>query len=177
MQVAVIGDSIVHGGIDKDQGGWVNRLKIISEKKGRGDHVFNLGLGGNNSGMILERTDGEVKARIGHVKNIIFSTGTNDMNLEMPLLEYKKNLVAMGAIAKAYDKKVFFMGLHLRSDGDWAEKTTAYDATVQEVCREGGYTYIPTHDLIVAEHLNDGVHPNGAGHAKLAARAAEYMKD
>ena len=164
-------------GIDKEMGGWVNRLKIISDNEGRGDHVFNLGLGGNNSGMILERTDAEVKARIGHVKNIIFSTGTNDMNLEMPLDEYKKNLTTMGAIAKGYEKTVYFMGLHLRSDGDWAEKTAAYDAVVQKVCSEGGYTYIPTHNLIVAEDMNDGVHPNGEGHAKLAARAAEFMKD
>lgn len=177
MQVAVIGDSIVHGGIDKEMGGWVARLKVLSDNQNRGDHVFGLGLGGNNSGQILARTDSEIKARVGHVKNIIFSTGTNDMNMEMPLDEYKKNLTQCGAIAAGYDKKVYFMGLHLRSDGDWSEKTAAYDAVVKEVCNEGGYTYIPTHDLIAAEDMNDGVHPNGKGHQKICDRVAEFMKD
>lgn len=177
MQVAVIGDSIVHGGIDKEMGGWVARLKILSDNQGRGDHVFNLGLGGNNSGQILARADVEIKARVGHVKNIIFSTGTNDMNMKISLAEFKNNLAQCGAVAAGYDKKVFFMGLFLRSDGDWSETTNAFDAVIQEVCRENGYFYIPTADVIVPEDLADGVHPNAAGHAKLCTRVAEFMTD
>jgi len=177
MQVAVIGDSIVHGGIDKEGGGWVNRLKIHSDGEKRGDHVFNLGLGGNNSRHMLERADIEIKARVGHVKNIIFSTGTNDMNLKIPLSEFQENLERLGKIATGYGKKVYFMGLFLRTDRDTAKETKDYDDVIRDVCKSGGYTYLPTADVICAEDLLDGCHPNARGHAKLCARVAEFMKD
>lgn len=177
MQVAVLGDSIVHGGIDEECGGWVNRLKVQSWREGRGDHVFNLGLGGNTSRDMLARADIEIQARVNHVKNIIFSTGTNDMNLRMPLTEFQANLAQLGAIAAGYGMKVYFMGLFLRTDQGTAEDTAAYDAVIREVCASGGYTYIPTADVINADDLVDGCHPNAQGHAKLCARAAAFMTD
>ena len=177
MQVVVIGDSIVHGGIDKEFGGWVARLKIKSDCANRGDHVFNLGLGGNSSRDMLARAEGEIKARQGHVKNVIFSTGTNDMNLKIPLVEFKSNLEQLGRIASGFGKKVYFMGLFMRSDRDSAKETAEYDASIRAVCTGGGYTYIPTADVICAEDLQDACHPNASGHAKLCDRVAEFMKD
>jgi len=177
MQVAVIGDSIVHGGIDAEFGGWVARLKIQSVCERRGDHVFNLGLGGNTSRHMLDRAEGEIKARLGHVKNIIFSTGTNDMNIKMPLAEFQTNLERLGEIAAGHGKKVYFMGLFLRTDRETVPDTAAYDAVIQAVCQSGGHTYIPTAAVIVAADLLDGCHPNATGHAKLCARVAEFMTD
>ena len=177
MQVAIIGDSIVHGGIDVEFGGWVARLRIQSVREKRGDHVFNLGLGGNTSRHMLERAPVEIKARQGHVKNIIFSTGTNDMNVKMPIAEFKANLARLGEIAAGSGKKVFFMGLFLRTDRDSATETAAYDAVIRAVCQNGGYTYIPTADVIAPADLLDGCHPNATGHAKLCSRVAEFMQD
>lgn len=175
MQVVVIGDSIVHGGIDREMGGWVNRLKVLSESQRQGDHVFNLGLGGNSSRQILARTEAEIRARAGHVQKVIFSTGTNDMNLDMPLAEFKDNLTRIGAIAASFNKVVYFMGLFLRTDREATEKTAAYNTVIQAVCAAGGYTYIPTDDVICAEDLLDGCHPNAVGHAKLCTRVAEFL--
>lgn len=177
MQVAVIGDSIVHGGVDAEYGGWVQRLRILSWSQKRGDHVFNLGLGGNTSRHMLERAETEMKARKGHVKNVIFSTGTNDMNLGIPLSEFRENLACLGSLATGVGFRVYFMGLFLRTDKDAAKDTAAYDAVIQDVCRNGAYTYIPTADVIQAGDLPDGCHPNGQGHAKLCARVAEFMVD
>lgn len=177
MQVTVIGDSIVHGGIDDEFGGWVNRLKVQSWREGRGDHVFNLGLGGNSSRDMLARAEAEIKARQGHAKNVIFSTGTNDMNLNIPLAEFQANLARLGEIATGFGQQVCFMGLFMRTDRDMARETAAYDAVIREVCSSGGYTYIPTADVIEANDLPDGVHPNAAGHAKLCVRVAEFMTD
>ena len=177
MQVVVIGDSIVHGGIDAEFGGWVQRLKVRSWAEGRGDHVFNLGLGGNSSRDLLARADGEIRARLGHVRNVIFSTGTNDMSLDIPLAEYQANLARLGVIAAGHGKRVYFMGLFLRSDRDNAAQTAAFDGAIREVCAAGGHTYIPTADLITAADMPDGVHPAAAGHAKLSARVAEFMVD
>jgi len=177
MQVAVIGDSIVHGGIDNEFGGWVARLKIQSCREQRGDHVFSLGLGGNTSRSMLERAEVEIAARRGHVKNIIFSTGTNDMNIGLPLAEFRANLERLGGIAADFGMKIYFMGLFLRTDRDAAEQTAAYNAVIQGVCKEGSYVYIPTADVICAADLVDGCHPGAGGHAKLCARVAEFMKD
>ena len=176
MNVAIIGDSIVHGGIDEEFGGWVNRLKIQSVRENRGDHVFNLGIGGNSSRDILERADIEIKARKGHVQNVIFSTGTNDMNLNMPVAEYQANLERLGAIASGYGLNVFFMGLFLRVDRETTKETSAYNNVIQQVCEKCGYTYIPTLDLIEVDDLY-GCHPNTKGHVKLCARVAEFFKE
>lgn len=177
MQVAVLGDSIVHGGLDDEFGGWVARLKVQSMREGRGDHVFNLGLGGNTSINILERAGVEMLARKNHVKNIIFSTGTNDMNCQIPLTAFQMNLARLGEIATSLGMKVYFMGLFLRTDRDTIADTAAYDAVIREVCASGGYTYIPTADRISPDDLVDGCHPNAQGHAKLCARVAEFMLD
>ena len=175
MNVAIIGDSIVHGGVDSEYGGWVNRLKIQSVRENQGDHVFNLGLGGNTSRDILERADAEIKARKGHVKNIIFSTGTNDMNHEIPLAEFQDNLERLGIIAGNYGLRVFFMGLFLRIDRETAKETSEYDLIIRRVCEKWGYTFIPTSDVINAEDL-DGCHPNARGHAKLCTKVAAFLK-
>jgi lysophospholipase L1-like esterase len=177
MQVLVIGDSIVHGGIDDEAGGWVNRLKVRSCREGRGDHVFNLGLGGNSSRDLLARAEAEIAARRGHVRNVIFSTGTNDMNLGMPVAEFAANLARLGEIAAAAGKRTYFLGLFRRTDRDAAADTAAFDRAVRDACAAGGRTYIPTADVIAAEDLPDGVHPNARGHAKLCERVAGFLVD
>lgn len=57
------------------------------------------------------------------------------------------------------------------------KETAEYDAAIRAVCASGGYTYIPTSDVIGAGDLLDGCHPNAAGHAKLCERVAEFVKD
>lgn len=175
MQVAAIGDSIVHGGLDDEGGGWVARLKIRSFEEGRGDHVFSLGLGGNTTRDILARADVEIKARVNHVNKIIFGTGTNDKLQGIPVAEFKENLVKLAAIASGHEKKVFFMGMFLWLEDGARVDTSAYDKAIREVCSEGGYTYIPTNDIMAPEDLVDGCHPGPSGHAKLCDRVAEYM--
>ncbi|MFA5204675.1 MAG: SGNH/GDSL hydrolase family protein [Lentisphaeria bacterium] len=177
MQIAVIGDSIVHGGRDAECGGWVARLKIREMRGNRGDHVFNLGLGGNTSRDLLARAAAEIQARRNHVTDVIFSAGTNDMYQDIPLPEFGANLAKLGEIAAGFGKRVYFMGLFLRTDFNMPEKTAAYDAVIREVCKSGRFTYIPTADLIGAADLDDGCHPNAAGHQKLCDRVAEFMPD
>lgn len=177
MQVMAIGDSIVGGGIDPAFGGWVNRLKIKSMSLNRGDHVFNLGLGGNTSRDILARAPGEIAARVKHVRNVIIGTGTNDMNLEMPLTEFSGNLTALADLCAGHGLRTFFIGLFQRTDRDAAVQTAAYDGVIQEVCRKSGATYIATADIITPADLCDGVHPDARGHAKIAVRVATFMQD
>jgi lysophospholipase L1-like esterase len=175
MQVAAIGDSIVHGGLDDEGGGWVARLKILSCKEGSGDHVFGLGLGGNTSRDILARVEVEIRARSNHIDKVIFGTGTNDKLQSIPVAEFRENISKLAAIASGYGKRVFFMGLFLWIEDGVRVDTSAYDAAIREVCDEGGYTYIPTEDVMGQGDLVDGCHPGPSGHAKLCSRVAEYM--
>ena len=99
------------------------------------------------------------------------------MNIGIPLAEFRENLKRLGGIAAGFGLKVHFMGLFLRTDKDAAPQTAEYDAVIQEVCKSGRYTFIPTADVVGAADLLDGVHPNAGGHAKLCARVAEFMKD
>lgn len=175
MNIVVIGDSIVHGGIDNEAGGWVNRLRVVSAKKGLGDHVFNLGLGGNHSRQLLERAEHEIKARVNHIEHVIYSTGTNDMNVNMTTEEYAGNLERLGAVASGFGKSVTFMGLFNRTDGEWKTQTENYNVVIEKICSDKDYRFIPTIDLIDAADLVDGCHPNPDGHEKLCQRVAGYF--
>jgi lysophospholipase L1-like esterase len=177
MHIALIGDSIVHGYDDRELGGWVARLKILSVAEDKSDLVFNLGIPGNSTREMLERADGEIKARQPFLNKVVFSTGTNDQGKDVPIPEFKKNLGKLGEIAAGYGNKVFFMGLFLRIEDGERRDNGAYDKAIQEVCSQKGYTYIPTADIMREEDLVDGCHPNPEGHAKLCARVAECLVD
>ena len=175
MDVLVIGDSIVHGGLDSEMGGWVARLKVHSMQKQLGDHVFGLGIGGNSTRNLLERAEVEILARQNHVKSIIFGTGTNDMNQGIGLIEYRESLGKLMAMAEKVDKKVYLMGMFLWVKDGQVVDSSAYDNAIKELCSNHGHTYIQTNDLILSEDLVDGCHPNAGGHQKICNRVVKIL--
>ncbi len=174
MHIALIGDSIVHGYDDGECGGWVSRLKILSVAEDKSDLVFNLGIPGNSTREMLERADGEIKARQPFLNKVVYSTGTNDIGKDVPVAEFKENLAKLGTIALGHGNKVFIMGL-FPIVKECAK--CVYDAAIQEICEEKGYTYIPTADMMDDEDMADDAHPSSSGHAKLCARVAEYVSE
>jgi lysophospholipase L1-like esterase len=177
MHIAVIGDSIVHGYDDQEFGGWVSRLKVLSIAEEKSDLVFNLGIPGNSTREMIERADGEIRARQPFLNKVVYSTGTNDQGKGVPIPEFRDNLAKLGKIASDYGNKVFFMGLFLCIKDGKRRDNSEYDTAIQEVCQVNDYTYIPTLDIMNEEDLVDGCHPNAAGHAKLCTRVAEYIQD
>ncbi|MFA6291325.1 MAG: GDSL-type esterase/lipase family protein, partial [Victivallales bacterium] len=177
FQVAVIGDSIVHGGCDSELGGWVARLRLHCSRNGLGDHVFDLGLGGNNSRDLLARAESDIRSRLHHTDIIIFGTGTNDMNKQSYVApdEFRSNLEKMAVTATGLGKKVAFVGLTVRKDMP-PETSAKYDSIIKDVCEKGGYLYFPLMDVINKDDLSDSCHPNARGHEKICARVLETLQ-
>jgi lysophospholipase L1-like esterase len=176
MQIAVFGDSLVHGGIDTEKGGWVTRLRLHCMNSGLGDHVFAFGIGGNTSAHVLMRFEDDIRARLGRVDLVLFSVGLNDLAEKngVSAEEYRANLRRLGARAVAHGKRVGFLGLTPRLS-ESADRHSRFDAIIEEVCREGGYLHIDMEGVVTPEDLVDTVHPGPSGHRKICERVIGFL--
>ena len=167
-QIGVWGDSIVHGGCDPVLGGWINRLRLYLWGRGLGDHVFNLGLGGNNSTQVRDRIEPELRARSGHVDHAFVSVGVNDLlHPTAPVLPgaFAQNLREIVAIVRAQGKSAHLLSMiPIQKE---PEKCAAYNAIIERVATETGAGFIDLRQCLGAADLPDLVHPDGPGHEKM----------
>lgn len=176
VSLGVWGDSIVHGGCDPEMGGWVNRLRVYMWNRGLGDHVFNLGLGGNNSLDVLNRIEPELRARRGHLDHVLVSVGVNDLlHPTAPVLPeaFAQNLRAIIAVARAQGKAAHLLGMIpiLKEP----EKCASYNAIIERVAAEEGAGFIDLRASVAPENLPDLVHPDGSGHEKMFQAVKAYL--
>lgn len=198
--ILVLGASEVWGAFD-DYGGWVERLKVFSNKKYLSDYnhyspVYNLGISGDTTGHMLKRFEFEIKERLKEEKNalIILSFGGNDISLIGPekklrvaYEESEKNIKAILEKSQEISNTVIVKGPHkidekrtnpvvwdkdLSLNNSDGEK---YNELIKKVCRECGIHFIDMFDLLANEDLLDGVHPNTEGHRKLFEKVKDYL--
>lgn len=195
MRLLFFGDSITQGFWDSE-GGWVSRLRKfydaqkLSGKDEDPPTVFNLGISGNSSDDIVERLEGEIKARIidgGLI--IVFAVGVNDsrmkegVNFSNPS-RYAQNLLILLEIAKRYTDKSLFIGLtpcveSRTNPVSWG--STAYqnariqefDEVLSDFCKNNSVSYVEVFSRFQSEQkqrelLPDGAHPNDEGHQLLS---------
>lgn len=169
VQLGIWGDSLVHGGIDMEKGGWVTRLRLYLMGRGLGDHCFGLGVGGQNSGEVLRRLGPELTQRIGHIDHVLLSVGLNDLlNKEKltPVPEFAENLRRMAREVRAAGKKPWILSMtpcDRPGSRDWG-------AMVEASCRaaeEEGAEWLDMSASFSLSDLVDGVHPGPAGHEKI----------
>lgn len=188
--VLVFGDSIVMGLWD-DRGGWPERLW-----GGRSRIVYNLGVDGETSEDVSNRFQSEAKTR-GANKNsvIIFAAGINDSSRmngahRTDLAKYVHNMeMLIDSARKHFTDKILCVGLapidQSKTDPFILERTISffsqdrreYDMALEAVCSKKGVRYISLSDLELRDHLSDdGVHPLSAGHAMIAQRVIEVLR-
>ena len=179
VQIGIWGDSIVHGGCDLELGGWVNRLRLYFANRELGDHVFNLGLGGQTSGQVLQRLDSEIEARTGHIDYVMVGVGTNDLLYklrgEKPPGEFYANLEQICQCIRSRNKKGILLSLtpRQREDCGIGEKL---DASIREAAAAYQMGWIDLRTALSAGHLlPDGVHPNAAGHERIFQKVKNYL--
>ncbi len=173
VSIGIWGDSIVHGGCDPVMGGWVNRLRLYLWNRGLGDHVFNLGLGGNCSIRLLQRIGPELDARIGHIEHAMVSVGVNDLLLSIPEELFEQNLRAIIQVIQAKGK-----GAHLLSMipiQKEREKWLIYNAIIERVAMDTGSGFVDLRDCVDASNLPDLVHPDGFGHERIFQAVRSYL--
>jgi len=168
VQIGIWGDSIIHGGRDTVMGGWVTRLKMYCVSRQLGDHIFNLGLGGNNSTEVRNRIDAEIVARTVHIDHAFVSVGVNDITNKSKLTSpevYEENLQRIIEIIRARGKSPHLLTMTpiQRALEEWHQYNDIIVRTAK-TCKAG---LIDLRRCDLTEHTADGVHPDAAGHEKI----------
>src|SRR3989344_294041 len=117
IPICVFGDSNTWGAWDTEKGGWVNRLKLYYDLKASSSFyvtVYNLGIDGDDTSLLLKRFDAECKARAPKI--VIFDIGSNDTYTDskgkanVSLKQFEKNIARLANKAKKFTHKIAFVG-------------------------------------------------------------------
>lgn len=192
--ICVFGDSISWGEWDMEKVGWVNRLWLYVEKKIRGKvWIYNLSIPGGTTKTVLGRFESEARDR--EVDGFIFQSGINDSCLvgqngpnTVSLEDFKKNLEEIIGRAKKITPNIIFFGLGKVAETktnpvSWAdiyyvnEEIKKYDAAIKEACEKNSILYLDIFDLLTDEELEDGLHPNAAGHQKIFEKMRDFLEE
>lgn len=202
-QILVFGDSIAYGAWDK-KGGWVERLKIFTNKKAITSGlkfycaVYNLAVDGDFTTPLLERLDFESGHRTrGQETIFIFAIGSNDSISNKKGVfwttpeKFKKNLERIIKIAQKYSSKIVFTGLtpvdEIKTNPvSWDnnvfyknQNQQKYNKIIKTVCAENKICFVEIFEKFLKEDykklLEDGLHPNSKGHKIIFEIVKKYL--
>ncbi len=185
MSVCVFGDSIAWGAYDPEHGGWVTLLRNYIEgewERLNDKSAYNLGINGETTASLLPRFEIEFKSREPEI--VVFALGTNDScfwNIGgkqlVPIEEFKKNLLDLTCLAKKYTNKIVFVGLtpidekvtHPFDNENTfiSVETIKYNYAIQKHCSQHHLVFVDLASHLTIQDIDDGVHPNSAGHQKI----------
>ncbi|MBI4147431.1 hypothetical protein HY494_02145 [Candidatus Woesearchaeota archaeon] len=191
--ICIFGDSITLGVNDPEKGGWADQLKFYLRKKNF-IATYNLGISGDNSDDLLERLEAECVAREPNL--ILIAIGTNDSqyvhsknNPRISLAKFQENLAALMKKAKRFTEKVVFVGLTKVDESKtmpvpWNliayydnENIKAYNSAIETFCKKNKIFFIPLIENLKKEELDDGLHPNNQGHAKMFKKVKSFLEE
>lgn len=182
-RVCVFGDSIAYGSWDPEGGGWVGRLRTAGCRRvDRSDPnfdpytaIYNCGIAGNRVGDVLARFDVEAAAREAHV--VVIAIGINDVPHQgksgTPIAVFRDHYATLVARACAVASDVLLVtptnvdetrSEHNHRNTDIA---TVVDC-VETIAADLSLPLVRVFGVLTADDLHDGLHPNSAGHEKLA---------
>jgi len=191
--MCIFGDSTAWGAWDREKGGWVNRLWLYASKKDIGCEIYNLSISGGTTETILERFESESKIR--EADAIIFQSGGNDSSLvgkngpnQIPLDQFRKNLEEIIRRSKNITPNIIFIGFKNVDETktmpvSWIDiyyintEIKKYDDLMRVVCRENNIPYLDIFGLLENEDLDDGLHPNAAGHGKIFEKVKNFLEE
>jgi len=191
--ICIFGDSIAWGATDPVGGGWAGRLSSHFEADPESDNiVYNLGICGDTAEGLLKRFRTECEARAP--QTVIFAIGINDSayfeTKDRPVTNtesFCENLLELAKQARLIADKVIFVGLTAVDEARtmpvaWDEgvyydneNIAAYDAIIKETAQDGGMDYVWLGSLVGNNDLEDGLHPNSAGHQKIFEKIVQLL--
>jgi acyl-CoA thioesterase-1 len=176
VTLVALGDSLTAGyGLPPDQG-LVPQLQSWLAAQGAEVTVVNAGVSGDTTAGGLSRLDWSLTPE---TDALMVTLGGNDMLRGLPPEEARANLSAILEGAKAKGLPVFLVGME--APGNYgAEYKAAFDAIYADLAAEFGATLYPFFFQGMTEGnsdpaamrpfmLEDGIHPNAEGVAKIVA--------
>ncbi len=196
--ILCFGDSLTYGAWDPE-GGWVARLRRELERQGDW-LVYNLGISGNNSQLLMERIEDEIKRRQRNLDErlvIIVQMGTNDSQVqvatgtnEIPLPTFKENVTSIVNLCKKYTSHILLMGPGIVNEekvnplpwdpvkGYKNKDLAEYSKVLEELAERLGVRFVEIRDELDKTDLDDdGLHWNERGHEKVKKLVLESIKD
>jgi lysophospholipase L1-like esterase len=177
--ICVFGDSIVHGSNDPG-GGWVELIRRRFDEEGRPD-VYNLGIGADRTFELLRRLPVEAAARNPDV--IVLGIGVNDLEWEgrdeTGEAGFRDRYRALLGEALRFTPRVLALGLLRTTPSDvhgvTNDQILACEEIISGLAAEHGLAFLSLLDALAPADLDDGLHPNASGHAKLASVVAAEL--
>lgn len=176
VTLVALGDSLTAGyGLPPDQG-LVPQLQSWLAAQGAEVTVVNAGVSGDTTAGGLSRLNWSLTPE---TDALMVTLGGNDMLRGLPPEEARANLSAILEGAKAKGLPVFLVGME--APGNYgAEYKAAFDAIYADLAAEFGATLYPFFFQGMTEGnsdpaamrpfmLEDGIHPNAEGVAKIVA--------
>ncbi|HEY4976308.1 MAG TPA: GDSL-type esterase/lipase family protein [Gaiellaceae bacterium] len=172
--LCVFGNSIVVGSDDREAGGWVARLRLDLNARGK-IGVYNLGVDGDRTEQLLQRLAGEAAARNASV--IVISIGANDLGWHgtsgTDIALFRERYDHILSEAEQFTRRILMLGLLNVDEGNDShgvrnDQVRAFNGVVEELARRHGAEFMSLYGLLSPTDFVDGLHPNASGHAKLA---------
>lgn len=166
--VVFLGDSLSAGlGLSGEQP-FPDRVAAVLQERGVAVRIINAGVSGDTTAGGLERLPWLLRQEPDIV---VIELGANDGLRGLPLDMVRDNLQRMIGAARAAGAEVLLLGM-LIPPSYGQEYASAFAAIYGDVARELDVTLVD--DFLVgvggraAMNLADGLHPNAAGHGRLA---------
>lgn len=176
-----------------EHGGWVNRLWLYIEEKTDGEcEIYNLSISGGTTETILRRFESEAKIR--EADALIFQSGGNDSCLvgkngtnQISIGQFKKNIEEIIKKAKTITQDILFIGFKNVDESrttpvSWKDiyyintEIRRYNEAMRDICKEHNVFFLDVFNLLNTEDLDDGLHPNKAGHKKIFAKVRDVLE-
>lgn len=196
--IAIFGDSIVHGSVDLERGGWSERLKVDLWGDGQRNalSVYAFGVSGGTTDDLLKRFEVELASILYGTEAIIFAIGINDAVrnstdvVEVDRNTFKSNIEELLSLAQESAVPIYVCGL-TRVEEQYTNPLTGsstgkcyqnsrindYDEILHLVTKEKKCHYIKLKDVLEKGDLFDGLHPNAQGHEKIFKHVKQVLVD
>lgn len=136
-----------------------------------------------------------MEAKVRNPTIVIFSIGLNDSSftsdgtIAVSTSQFEENIKKMILLAKKVTDKVFFVWLPPIDDALTQPvprasdvyynivKVAQYDTIIKNVCVGLGIPFVEILDLLDANDLEDGIHPNAQWHEKIYQKVKTFMQE
>lgn len=174
--LVALGDSLTAGlGLDVDDA-YPARVEQMLRAEGYPVTVVNAGVSGDTSAAGLSRAEWALE---GDVRILILALGGNDGLRGLPVDQMKSNLSEILALAAERGVRVLLAGMEAPPNFGPAY-TAAFRSVFRDLAREHDVVFLPfLLDGVAADPaLNqpDGIHPNAAGAAVVAAHVRDALE-